>query len=358
MTFEIITPAELDDGLIDRWRALQAADPALAGPYFTPEYTQMIGAVRPKDSRVLLIKDGQEIVGFLPYRTGPLTAMPLGAPLCDYQGVIGAADLEIDPKAMLRAMGVGRLDFIHWITKQTSFAPYFHGHDISHSVDLSGGFQAYLEDKKASGSKFFQRTQKKIRKAERDVGAVVINPVSRNHDDFQTLIDWKQAQHQATNTVDIFAHKWVMEVFERALASDSPHMHAVVTTLHIGDGLAAASFNLCSASVMHGWLLGFNRDYAQHSPGLAKVCLMIEKLEDTPYRLLDFGSGDYRFKKEICNGGNAIAHGCITGHGPMAWSRQAFYGVRDLAESKDWGRFSHLPGKAMRRLDVYRGLYG
>ena len=36
--------------------------------------------------------------------------------------------------------------------------------------------------------------------------------------------------------------------------------------------------------------------------------------------------------------------------------RQAAYGVRQMAEALPLGRVSELPGKAMRRIDLLRGL--
>ena len=41
---------------------------------------------------------------------------------------------------------------------------------------------------------------------------------------------------------------------------------------------------------------------------------------------------------------------------PAALLREAAYGVRAAMESLPLGKVSELPGKAMRRLDVIRGL--
>ena len=41
---------------------------------------------------------------------------------------------------------------------------------------------------------------------------------------------------------------------------------------------------------------------------------------------------------------------------PSTLIRSAAYGVRAAAEALPLGRVSELPGKAMRRLDVIRGL--
>ncbi|MCX5690838.1 MAG: GNAT family N-acetyltransferase, partial [Planctomycetota bacterium] len=65
MRFQVINPADLDHGLIERWADLQQANAALSSPYFRPEFTLAVGRVR-SDARVTVIEDGGRVVGFLP----------------------------------------------------------------------------------------------------------------------------------------------------------------------------------------------------------------------------------------------------------------------------------------------------
>ena len=61
-------------------------------------------------------------------------------------------------------------------------------------------------------------------------------------------------------------------------------------------------------------------------------------------------------KRELSNGGQWVTHGFVGLPSPALLARRAAYGVRRAAEALPLGRASALPGKAMRRMDVWRGL--
>ena len=73
-------------------------------------------------------------------------------------------------------------------------------------------------------------------------------------------------------------------------------------------------------------------------------------------RELDLGPGDYRFKQSLANLARPVAHGYVGRPSASALVRAAAYGVRDTVEAMPLGSVSALPGKAMRRLDLIRGL--
>ena len=79
-------------------------------------------------------------------------------------------------------------------------------------------------------------------------------------------------------------------------------------------------------------------------------------MDATRYSRLDLGPGDYRFKRELANTGVWVTHGFVGGVAPAALVRHAAYSVRRAAEALPLGKMSELPGKAMRRVDVLRGL--
>ena len=79
-------------------------------------------------------------------------------------------------------------------------------------------------------------------------------------------------------------------------------------------------------------------------------------MDKTPFDRLDFGYGDYRFKRELSNHTEELMHGFVGVPSAATFMRQAAYGVRRAAESLPLGRMSALPGKAMRRFDLLRGL--
>ncbi len=77
---------------------------------------------------------------------------------------------------------------------------------------------------------------------------------------------------------------------------------------------------------------------------------------DAGFTSLDLGPGDYRFKQQLSNAQRRVAHGFVGRPSPQSLVRSAEYGVRAAAENLPLGALSHLPGKAMRRMDLWRGL--
>ncbi len=60
--------------------------------------------------------------------------------MCDYQGLVAAPGLEFDPRALLQALGVSRLDFSHLLKSQTAFPPHMRGECESLIIDVEGGY--------------------------------------------------------------------------------------------------------------------------------------------------------------------------------------------------------------------------
>src|SRR5579862_1518578 len=57
MQISLISARELTDDLLIRWSDIQSGSPALASPYFSPEFTRAVADVR-EDVEVALIHDG------------------------------------------------------------------------------------------------------------------------------------------------------------------------------------------------------------------------------------------------------------------------------------------------------------
>ena len=131
MVVRILHPKELGPDDIARWRELQAAAPALRNPYFSPEFAMAVGAAR-ASARVALIRDrdGREGV-FSAQRPSGLAAMALGAPVSDYQGLIGPIDLAIDGPELCAGHRVGRMSHRHADTKVSQFMEDRAVHDVA-----------------------------------------------------------------------------------------------------------------------------------------------------------------------------------------------------------------------------------
>ena len=359
MDIDVLRPRDLTAGQVDHWRALQSADPSVDSPFLSPLWAQSVERVQGGEDpglRVAVLRSRQGDCGFMAVRAGPFTAMAPGAPMCDYQGLVAEPGVTLDPRRLVRALGVGRFDFSHMLEDQTAFQRFMRGLDRSFLVTVPDGYEAYATERRAAGVGVLKDTDKKRRKVEREIGPSVFTADSRSQEDFDTLIRWKREQLHATGQTDIFAVDWTLNLLRDLFAQRDPEFGGVLYTLHLGGRLATAHLHLHGRSVIHAWMIAHDCELERYSPGLLLFQDILKWMDGTPYNTLDLGPGDYRFKRELANAHRGIAHGFVGVPSPAALMRGAAYSVRAAAEALPLGAMSELPGKAMRRLDIVRGL--
>lgn len=354
MEIQVVKPLELTGIAVERWAQLQAANPAFDTPFLSPYWARAVQAAQGEKSslRVAVLGDAD---GFLAVRKAPFTAMPAGAPMNDYQGVVTAPGVEVDAPQLVRALGVGRLDFSHMLDDQAAFAPFSRGKSFSWVIDVGQGYASYEAERRTQTS-CLKDIDKKRRKVERELGPCTFTAYSRSRTDLDQLLAWKRGQWQATGQTDLFDTPWTVRLIHKLFESRQPDFGGVLFTLHIGDRLAAAQLDLRGVHTIHSWIIAHDAQFERYSPGLILFQDILRWMDTTPYSSLDLGAGDYRFKRELSNAQRHVNHGFVGVASPAALVRQAAYGLREAAESLPLGRFSQLPGKAMRRIDLMRGL--
>jgi len=357
MEFTVVAPEALTAADVSAWLALQAAS-GRTSPFLSPFWVQAcarVGGPDQEGARVVILRQDGEAVGFLPVRVRGGAAGPVGAPMCDYQGVVGAPDLDVESRRLLAALRVGRLDFPSLLADQSAFARGVRGLSQSLVIDLSEGYDAYAKARRAAGTDILQDTAKKRRKLERKQGAAAF-AVSRDVGDFDALIAWKRAQYRASSQTDIFQVGWTEALLRSLFERTEPGFGGAFFTLHVDGKLAAAHFALRQGGVLHAWFIAHDEAFARYSPGVILINEILKWVPEEGVSELDLGPGDYRFKNSLANVKREVAHGYIGRPSAAALARGAAYRVRATAEALPLGRFSALPGKAMRRLDLIRSL--
>ena len=361
MQIDVVRPWELTAHAVERWAAMQAADPALETPFLSPYWPRAVARAQGPSTgdrgvRVAVLGGMADPKGFLAARVGPFAAMPAGAPMCDYQGLVAEPGLTIDPREIVQALGVGRLDFSHMLEGQTPFAPHARGLERSRIIDVSGGYAAYEAERRAAGVSALKDIDKKRRKVEREIGPVRFTAFSRARGDLDQLVAWKQRAWRETGQTDLFEAGWPLRLVRQLFASRDPDFGGVLFTLHIGEALAAAQLDIRGGATVHSWIIGHDPAFDRYSPGMMLFQDILRWMDDVPYSRLDLGAGDYRFKRELANRTVEVSHGFVGSLSAAAMLREAAYGLRRVAETLPLGPVSELPGKAMRRMDLLRGL--
>lgn len=350
MRLETIHPKELGPAEFARWRAHQRANVALRSPYLTPEWAQLIGAAR-NDARVCVIDHGEGFFGA--QRLSRFAAMGLGAPIADYQGLIARPDLRIEPRAICRALGVGRIDVAN---APAGTLPAPAGEDGSWIAEMRGGRDLYEAALKQRRSEFVRQTDKKARKLARECGPLEFRARSTNRADFETLIAWKNGQLERTGQPQIWARPWVRRALDACFEARANEFAGLLFTLQARDKLIAAAFCLRGESVLHFWLLGHDSAYDNHSPGVQLARQTIHWAAEHGLAEADFGTGDYQYKRQLSTTQRALARGVIAGPSWSGAVRRAEHALRARIEGLPQPRLAALPGKAMRRLDLERAL--
>lgn len=358
MSIDLVPALDLGADDIAAWSRLQG-DGVLSSPFLSPHWLQAAARAGGPDAaraKVAVLREGGEARAFLPARTGRITAMPVGAPLCDYQGLVAAPDARVDCRQWVRALGVQRLDFSALLLEAPGFEGCVRGQAVSHVIDLRRGFDAYAADRQAAGSDMLKDCAKKRRKLEREQGEVIFTAESASSADFERLIAWKRAQYAETGQTDVLACAWPSKLLRDLFERRDEALRGVLFTLHAGGKLAAAHFALCTPRIAHAWFIAHDDGLHRYSPGLILMAELARWAGARGMAEFDLGPGDYRFKLSFANHQRPIGHGFVGGLAPAAILRAAEYRVRRAAEALPLGRFSALPGKAMRRLDLWRGL--
>lgn len=358
MQIDVVRPRDLSGEDIAAWVALQGHG-VLRTPFLSPHWARAVEASGGPDAEralVAVVRDDGVAKGFLPVRAGRITGLPVGAPLCDYQGMVASDDIAIEPRRMVAALGLQRIDFTGLLAEAPALSGIVRGRCVSHVLDLAGGFDAYAAGRQSAGTDILKDCAKKRRKMEREVGEVVFTAESASLPDFEALVAWKQAQYAETGQTDVLARSWTLRLLRSLWEARDPDLRGVLFTLHAGGKLAAAHYALVTPSVAHAWFIAHDCDLQRYSPGVILITEVARWAAGKGLAELDLGPGDYRFKISLANRQRAVGHGYVGRMAPATLVRAAQYRVRQAAEALPLGWWSELPGKAMRRMDVWRAL--
>ncbi len=354
MKYEVVPARSVAPEIVSAWEALLASNPALASPYFSASFAAAVGAVR-EDAFVGLARDSTGICALLPFQRGAMGAgRPIGGAISDYQALVSSPGLRIDPREMVRGLGLSSWHFDHLIASQKDFAPHHTRIAESPVMDLSGGYTAYIEARKAAGSQEVRNLPRKSRKLEREVGPIRFESRSRDRAAMATLQRWKTEQCRATGHADVFEPVWTRELLDRLWAEKTDSFEGTLSTLHAGDTLVAAHFGMRSRTVWHWWFPGYSHEHAEYSPGIILLMRMAEAAEGLGLTAIDFGKGDSEYKNRLKNSSVLVAEGAVE----LPSLRRTLSGVRRSAErwaaSGPLGAVIRLPLAALSRWERAR----
>jgi CelD/BcsL family acetyltransferase involved in cellulose biosynthesis len=326
MKVTLVPGRELGSDLVAAWTRLQAANPDLVSPYFHPEFTRSIAAVR-SDVEVAFVEADGAIVALFPFqREQASLASPVGGIISDYQGLICAQDFQFSPTEFLQGCRLDSWDFDHLIASQSSLTPFHWSTDASPQIDVSKGYEAYVYERRAAGSEQIKKTNNLIRRIEREIGALRFIADSTDAEALDKVLGWKSDQYRTTGNTDLFVPGWIREAIYGIWERRADGFSGALSLLYAGDRLIAGHMGMRSRSVWHYWFPAYDSRAAKYSPGLILLLKMAEYAPEAGIRIIDLGMGMNLSKARLMNASTRLASGRLE---LPSW--RSFYGLASRA---------------------------
>ncbi len=311
MKYRILSGRNLDAGLVSAWRGLQDSNPDLASPYFCPEFTQIIAAVR-SDVEVAVGEQDGKVASIFPFqRVRRSMGGPVGGTLSDFQGVISAPLYAIHPVELVQSCSLCVWDFDHLLSSQSSFVPFHRACEPSPRISLTSGFQAYAADLKAAGSDQIKQYGNLTRRLAREFGEVRFVSHSSEVKHLEQVIRWKSEQYRRTSSYDLFGETWIRETISRIHVVKSAGFGGTLSLLFAGERLLAGHVGMRSRTVWHYWFPAYDPEMAKYSPGLLLLLKMAEEANLLGLDTIDLGKGLSLYKERLMNASVSVSHGSV-----------------------------------------------
>lgn len=311
LTTDIIRPDALSEADRQAWTAFRQADPRLGHPYLDWRYAQ--AAAKVPGAALAVFRRGGQARGFFPFQRRGRLAQPLGAPLTDYHGVIGAPDEPaLSPQDVAQALGA-TLRAGGWVSSDAAEGFVVRSRM---AADVSEGPQALEAACEARNHKFWKNLRRLDRAFERDHGPSLFVWDDRDPATLDWIIAEKRAQYRRTRRHDVFACGWtatlLADLFAARAAGDGFGLR--LCSLRTGDGrLAAAEASLDDGRTLHMWFPAYDVHFARCGPGMLMTWKEMEAAARDGYAWVDFGAGDADYKSAFAQPSGVALEGVAMG---------------------------------------------
>ena len=319
---EALTPAD-----VAMWRAMIAANPDLASPYFRPEFTQIASRVSPDAAVAVFRRDGRTI-GFFPHQRRGGTIQPLGAPMNDYHGVIAMPDEAPDLETVAALLKAPRLRVGAWVGE----ARAAEDRETLMVAMPEGGFEPWYAERRQTWGKYFKDKERARRSLAAELGEVTVERNLRDPALLDQLIALKRDQYRRTGRHDIFDCGWTVDLLHALLqAHGEDDFGASMAAMWAGGKLVAVEYSLHAGGRYHFWFPVYEPSLARCSPGILLSMDTMRLAAEQGYRVFDFGFGGEGYKKYFCNETQTVGEAIVVRPGLSASLSNAAVGLLNTA---------------------------
>ncbi len=339
----------LTDAQWKRWAELQESIPEFDNPYFRPEFTQAVAAVRDDVEVTVLEESGQE-VGYLPFQRGRFgVGRPVSGPLSDFQAVIIEPGRVFNARRLIRQSRLLSWKFDHLLATQSAFASHHRYVEPSPVMNVEGGLKAYLK-RRINGSSSTRGVRRLNAKIERLIGPIRFVPHTTDLEVFNTLLRWKRAQYQATGMTDVFSFGWTRKLLQSLLDHSTPKFSGMLSALYGGDRLLAVHFGMRSGGVLHSWFPAYDAEFSNVSAGNALLMQLIQAAPELGLERIDLGKGMQTDKWRYMTGASDVAEGAVECRPLVGPASNVWLATRDWVKQSPLRAPASVPARWVRHL--------
>lgn len=334
----LLDPRELTDRDWSAWDEFRNSQSAYASPFFATEFTRAVAESRP-GVRIARLGSARAPEGFVPFEANRLgVGRPVGGRFNDECGPILAPGVRVDPRWLVRQMGLISWDYFGLPAAITGF-PLTGPTLASRYLDLTRGFDAYCAERKAAGSDIGDDLLKPNRRIERNLGRLRFEWHTADPSVLATLFTWKRAQYAATGFTDVLAVDWPRKMLTRLATTETAGLRGVLSALWIadesgGERLAAVHLGLASGSILHSWFPAYDGSLSKYAPGFGLLGRIAREAGEHGITQIRLGLGDDHFKVRLASGVEWQRKGHVDAEPGVTALRDGWTGAKQWLRSK------------------------
>ena len=342
--------SELTETELTAWSNLQERFDRFESPYFRPEFAHAVSRVR-DDVEVAVLRDGETPVGFFPFhRVRGDASLPIGREFSDFHGVVIDPSTNWCPEQLMQACGLKVWDFDHLIAEQSKLSDYSYGSMPSPYIDVSDGFEAYKQRKRAAGSKRIKRTLRYQRKLEREVGPIRFEADSRDPKILETLLEWKSRQYNECGLFDLFSIDWTRNLLFDCFERTDDAFRGVLSVLFVNDELAAIEFGIRANNILHSWFPAYDTSLSSYGLGNTLLVQILQSAESMGIDRIHLGKAEEEYKLSFASDCVHVAEGAVDLRPVQSRIKRGWYHTRE------WMKQTPLRGALRRPVRFLRKL--
>lgn len=301
VTVEIVDSSQIPGDCIATWQEWLSSYPAdheLQSPFFTPDYLWFLSKCG-RPTRTAIFRENDAPICFLPFQLKSANeATYAGYPYSDVCGPITPRNSQLSLREIF-----GHLSFRAWDLR------YLPNVLLDAEWALPNVERHYRVDSLAYLAK--RKLAQRIRKLEREIGAIRLECPCVTPMAAEWLVDWKTRQCFRNGWGDLFQTD-----LSQAIVRELTRYHGGLASgrfgvLYAGASPVALVGGLASPHVYHIWFTAYDPAFERFSPALCLLQLLFQQHKASGPRFTDFGAGDESFKARLATHYTELRSGAI-----------------------------------------------